>query len=454
MFRGEAVRAWVTWAAEAVSGRRRRAVLVTAAAALLTFAAAIAISEIPRPYQYSSALTFTDPSMTMISTMVERGDLWGASARAESSYRLDRPGALRALRRFSIMVLRLGLAEYDGYERCYVTSALAAAGDRSEIGRLERIFHGAKSFDLKMAAADGLGDVGNEDAVRALERLYDATEPEYKRLLVIGASEAADYSAVGLLSRALAGSDHVTRLTAAKGLAQFNGWRAHRVLRRFMATSRDSFERATAAYALARLGDRSGREIAIATLRGHGDDEARAMAALALGRAGEPRVLPMLNAALGDHNLDVRLAAAVALTHYGEPAGAAYLKAAMRDEDPFTRLHLGQLLDEVEFSKARDVVMAAVASPDPELALQGIHAIGVGGNVGDVTALVGLAEQEPDSFARAEAAWALGRIGGTGAVGPLIAMVSDPDHAVRYTAADALDRTVLRLLEGRTSGRI
>jgi len=454
VFRGEVVRALVARAVGAVWGPRRRAPLAIVAAGFLLFVAALAASKIPRPYQYSSALTFSDPAMTMISTMVERGDLWGASARAESSYRLDRPGGLMALRRFSILVLRRGLEEYDGYERCYVTSALAAAGDSGEITQLERIFQSTTSFDLKMAAADGLGDVGDADAVHALERLYDATEPEYKRLLVIGASEAADYGAVGLLSRALAGSDHVTRLTAAKGLAQFDGWRSHRVLRQFMSASRDAFERATAAYALARLGDRSGREVAVATLRGHDDDEARAMAALALGRAGDPVVVPMLQAALRDRNLDVRLAAAVALTHYGEPAGGAYLKAAMRDEDPFTRLHLGQLLDEVAFSKARDVVMAAVASPDPELALQGIHAIGLGGNVGDVRLLVALAEQEADPFARAEAAWALGRVGGGNAVGPLIAMVSDPDHAVRYTAADALDRTVLRLLEGRTSGRI
>src|SRR5262249_42646880 len=347
--------------------------------------------------------------MTMISTMVERGDLWGASARAESSYRLDQPRGLMALRRFSILVLRRGLDEYDGYERCYVTSALAAAGGPAEIARLGRIFQSTTAVHLKMAAADGLGDVGNGDAVGAQERLYDATEPEYQRLLVIGASEAKDYAAIGLLSRALAGSDHITRLTAAKGLAQFGSWRSLRVLRRFMAASHDSYQHATPAYPLPRLDDPSGGEVAAAILRGHGDDEARAMAALALGRTGAPQDAPLLKAALQDHNLDVRLAAAVALTHYGEPAGGAYLKAAMRDEDPFTRLHLGQLLDEVEFTKARTVVLAAVASPHPDLALQRIHPIGLEGNVGDVTLLVGLAEQQADPFARAEAAWALVR---------------------------------------------
>jgi len=65
--------------------------------------------------------------------MVERGDLWGATARVGSSYRFDQPAGLVALRRFSVLVLRRGLQDYDPYERCYATSALATAGDRDEI---------------------------------------------------------------------------------------------------------------------------------------------------------------------------------------------------------------------------------------------------------------------------------------------------------------------------------
>ncbi len=57
-----------------------------------------------------------------------------------------------------------------------------------------------------------------------------------------------------------------------------------------------------------------------------------------------------------------------------------------------------------------------------------------------------------DPIAHAEVAWALGRIGGRGSVAPLIAMVSELDHTVRYTAADALDRTAIRLLQGESAG--
>jgi HEAT repeat protein len=148
----------------------------------------------------------------------------------------------------------------------------------------------------------------------------------------------------------------------------------------------------------------------------------------------------------------VRIAAAVALTHYDDPVGAEYLRGAIGDEDSVTRLHVGQLLDEVEFQNAREVVIAAVASPDPELSMLAIRAIGLSGGANNIALLVGLADKAGDPIARAEVAWALGRIGTAGSVSPLIAMVAEPDRAVRYTAADALDRTARRLLEGKPAG--
>jgi HEAT repeat protein len=390
--------------------------------------------------------------MTVISAMVERGDLWGATARIGSSYRLDKPSGLVALRSFSMLVLRRGLQEYDPYERCYATSALAAAGDRDEIAQLVKIFQGTRKIGLQMAVADGLGDVGDADAVEALGQLYAWTEPPYRRIVVNGVAEAHDPGAVELLSRALTVSDHTTRLTAARGLGQIGSRSAIGVLRQFLAGAQDPLEDATAAYSLLRLGDRSAEEIAESILRGHVDDNARAMAAVALGRAHDPRVTGLLRESISDRNIDVRIGAAVALTHYGDPAGVEYLKAAMRDDDSTTRLHVGQLLDEVEFQNAREVLVAAVASPDPELSMLGIRAIGLSGGADEVGLLVRLADQAADPIARAEVAWALGRIGSRGSVAPLIAMVSELDHTVRYTAADALDRTAMRLLHGGSAG--
>ena len=334
----------------------------------------------------------TDPSMTVISTMVERGDLWGATARVGSSYRFDKPAGLLALRRFSVLVLRRGLQEYDPYERCYAMSALAAAGDRDEIAQLVKIFQRTRKPGLKMAVADGLGDVGDADAVEALGRLYSldrAFIPANRGQWSGGGPRSRrNRIAEPLPNR----SDRATRLTAEKGLGQLGNREAVRILRQFSGCHAGSLRKATAAYSLLRLGDRSAAEIAESILRGHVDDNARAMAAVALGRASDPRVVGLLREAISDHNIDVRIGAAVALTHYGDPVGAEYLKAAMQDEDSMTRLHVGQLLDEVEFRNAREVLMAAVASPDPELSLRGIRAIGLSGGADEVGFLVRLAD--------------------------------------------------------------
>jgi HEAT repeat protein len=423
------------------------AVVAVLVAAML---AALRVNTTAR-FPYPSSLIITDSSMTVISTMVERGDLWGATAKVGSSYRFDQPAGLLALRRFSVLVLRRGLREYDPYERCYVTSALAAAGDRDEIAQLVRIFQGTRAPGLKMAVADGLGDLGDADAVEALGRLYSWTGPSYQRIVMNGVAEAHDPGAIELLSRTLTAFDRATRLTAERGLGQLGNRRGVRILRRFLTTAQDPLERATVAYSLLRLGDSSAEEILKPILRDRTDDDARAVAAVALGRARDPRVVTLLREAMRDHNIDVQIGAAVALTHYADPAGVEYLKAAMRDEDSITRLHVGQLLDEMEFQNAREVLTAAVASPDPELSLRGIRAIGLSGGDHDVEFLVRLADQTGDPMARAEVAWALGRIGGTGCVAPLIAMVSELDHAVRYTAADALDRTAMRLLQGESA---
>ena len=390
--------------------------------------------------------------MSAISAMIDRGDLWGASARVGSSYRFDKPAGLAALRSFSVLVLRRGLHEPDPYERCYAISALAAAGDRDEFAHLVEIFQGTRKPSLRMAVADGLGDVGDADAVEALGRLYISAAPAYRRIVVDGAAEAHDPGASELLSRALEAPDRTTRIAAARGLGQLGNRAAIPVLRRFAAAARDSFERAVAAYALLRLGDGSAVEIAEPILGGRVDDDGRAMAAVALGRAGDPRVAGLLRTALNDRNIDVRIGAAAALTHYGDPAGAAYLKAAIQDDDSITRLHVAQLLDELEFRNARGVVLAAIASPDLELSLMGIRAVGLSGGADEVALLVRTADETEDPMARAEVAWALGRIGADRSVAPLIAMVAELDHSVRYTAADALDRTAMRLLEGKSSG--
>ena len=92
-------------------------------------------------------------------------------------------------------------------------------------------------------------------------------------------------------------------------------------------------------------------------------------------------------------------------------------------------------------------------SSDPSMTV--ISAMVERGDLWGATARAGSSyrfDRPGDPIAHAEVAWALGRIGSRGSVAPLIAMVSELDHTVRYTAADALDRTAIRLLQGESAG--
>ncbi len=389
--------------------------------------------------------TITDPAMITISTMLVRGDLWGATARLGISYRFDGPAGLNALRQFSVLVLRDGLNEYDPYERCYAAGALAAAGDRTEISMLVRTFQHAIAPSLKMAVADGLGDIGDADAVAALRGLY-RTDSSSRRVIVQGLAQAYDQSATELLRDALNANDQMTRLTAAQGLGRRSDTGAIPVLWQGLAAARDTYEKAVFAYALSRSGDSLAAKTAESILLDRADDNARAVAAVALGYARDARVVALLRHALRDYNIDVQLGAAVALTHYADPAGARDLIGFVRDDDPITLLHLGQLLDEIEFHNGREVLMAGLASPDPNLSMRAIRAIGLSGGDREVKLLDTVADQADDSLTRAEVAWALGRLGTADVIAPLMALVEDSDRSVRYTASDALDRAAMCLL--------
>jgi len=420
----------------------RAALFGVGLAALLLGGAVSILRAVKAPTNFFSRLEFSDPSMVAISAMLDRGDLWGATGRVRAIYRLDHPADLTALREFSILVLRRGLRERDSYERCYVRSALAAAGDREEVSKLVEVFRNTISLELRMAIADGLGDA---NAVGALRQLYADPNSSYRWIVADGATQSDDPRMMDLLVQALNAPDRRTRLTAAKGLGRLGNRSAIPVLRQFIAAA-DPLEKAMAAWSLLCLGDYSAKEVASSILAARGDDDARAMAAVALGRARNAGAVDMLERAMADDNIDVRIGASVALTRYGDWQAVRFLMAAVQDDDSVTRLHVAQLLDEMDFRSAGAVVRSAVASPDPELNLLGVRAIGLAGGAEDVQFLLDAADKSADPLIRAEVAWALGRIGCRATVGPLIAMVAEPDHSVRYTAADALDHAAMRLL--------
>jgi len=393
-------------------------------------------------------VAINDPSMVTISNLVAKGDLSEAVSKLSRVYKFDHESGLLALRQFSIIVSQRGLREHDLFERCYAASALAKAGESETLQILANTFQSDPGPIIKMALADGLGEVGDRDAVRILGQLYLHSEILDRRFIVDALSAATDPGAITILSDAARQPDPALRAAALKGLGRLGNRDAMPLLRLALAKGQ-VFDQVTAAESLLLLGDNTGVELLRATLNGHAESDARATAAVALGYAHDSASLPMLREALGDENIDVRIGAAAALTHYNDAGGIAFLKGAIRDDDPITRRHAAQLFDDVAFDAGHPILEQALSSPDVEVELAAVRTLGTVGGSADVDLLGAVLRRSKDPITRADIAWSLGRIGSSRSIVLLLATVQDGDPAVRYTAADGLDQTAMHLLADR-----
>jgi HEAT repeat protein len=396
-------------------------------------------------------VAITDPSMVAIRNMVVRGNLSQATTKLNTTYRFDHESGLIALRQFSIIVLQRGLKEHDLFEQCYAASALAEGGENQALQMLANTFQTNPDLSLKMAVADGLGEVGDRKAVAILTHLYHHGETLDRRIIINALSSATEPGAIVILSEAARQSDPTLRMAAIKGLGRLGNRDAKPLL--LLALSKGQvFDRVTAAEALLLLGDNSGVAMLRKTLNDRSDGNARAMAAVALGYAHDPALVPMLKQALVDQNIDVRLGAAAALTHYGDQGGVTYLRGAIRDPDQVTRRHAAQLFDDIAFDSGHPILVEALSSSDADVELAAVKTFGTAGGDPEVELLGTLLRASKDPIARADIAWSLGRIGSPNGIEMLLAMVQETDPAVRYTAADGLDHTAMHLLGGKRLG--
>ena len=173
--------------------------------------------------------------------------------------------------------------------------------------------------------------------------------------------------------------------------------------------------------------------------RYRGDWEVREAAADALGKLGDTRAVKPLLDALRDEYWPVRKAAASALGEIGDARAVEPLIAALQAENT----HQGGAAVPVRFAH-------------PELS--GLHdswmvrtAIVIAlGEIGETRAVAPLvaALRDDRKWVRGYAAQALGKLGDARAVDPLVAALADEDGFVRATAATALDRLAWRPDDG------
>jgi len=359
-------------------------------------------------------------------------------------------------------------------------AALVIPATASNVGEFDEvdglIFALSIPSKYQMTAAKLLGEIGDP---RAVDPLIDALQDEDWQVRAEAATalgKIGDAKAIGPLIVAL--GDYETpilpservRQAAAKALVEFgepavnpliyafvdkSGWvrsGAVEVLGEIGEPAIDPLietlkskeygwgYRSNAAKALGEIGDLRAFDPLIDALQ----DEysgVRKEAATALGKIGDPRAVEPLIESLGDKDLGVRESAAQALGKIGDPRAVDPLIDALQDEYSGVRKEAIAALGEIGDPKAVDPLIEFLKF-DPIKPVSEIdQQTRVVRSPPAMQATFGEPIPKPrdeEWGTRGTAAWALGRIGDTRAVEPLIDALKDEHEYVRMYAARAL----------------
>jgi HEAT repeat protein len=197
----------------------------------------------------------------------------------------------------------------------------------------------------------------------------------------------------------------------------------------------DNKIRLAAVAALAELGDTEAVEPLIATLSDP-DVELRKAVITALGYLGDSRALEPLVMALADPSWSVYATAVDALGALGDPRAAPALIAAMGRSTVMVQLETSDAL--VRIGAPEEVLLEALAGDDVFVRRVAVRALGPLGDSRAVEPLISVLANTKSAILRGEAAEALGQIGGDQAILALVSVLHGKSSVVSTSAAVAL----------------
>jgi HEAT repeat protein len=270
-----------------------------------------------------------------------------------------------------------------------------------------------KEVGVPFKAIKILREIGDPQAVDPLIGLL-TDKDEYIRLQsVITLGDLRDPRAVEPLINTLADKDRDVRTGAINALGQIGNARAVHAL---IDTAQDD---PAAVEVLEKVRNPSAVDTLLAVLVDEKKDEAiRYSAAKALGELGDPQSVAPLIATLQDNSREIREWAAAALGKIRDARAVAPLIATLADENWQVRKRAVNALEDLG-ELAVNPLIATLRDDSKDARRR--------------TALI-----DEDKDLRKSAAIALGRIGDTRAVEPLIASLKDEDEVVRKQVARAL----------------
>jgi len=365
------------------------------------------------------------------------------------------------------------LRDENGAVCASAATALGQLESREAVEPLIGVLLTRKESAARMRAAEALGKLGDQRAIKPLMATLKEQERNVrwsviKALGLLRAEQAIQpliamsgdrdirehvveaLAQIGQLSvpplvAALRGGEKEIKTGAAMSLGQIGGPQALEALRTSLENDEDEAVRASAAWGLGHIGSAQAVEALATTLRSDKYRWVRASAAISLGQIGGVRAIEALTDALKDKD-ENEIVWRMAIQALGRIWNLYHLRH-LGDETPAIRQRAAIALGQSRDERTIEPLKATLRAQDQAVRRSAISALGW---IWRLSQLVRLGDDE--ATLRQEAATALGQLGDTRAVEPLIATLRDEDITVRLAATQALgqlddERAVQPLIE-------
>lgn len=325
----------------------------------------------------------------------------------------------------------------------------------------------AEDTRIRAGAAYVVGEIKEEKAIEALVSILAENEedPELRKNCALALGEIRNTEAVDALADALEDKDNETtvREAAAVALSKMTEAPDERVVNALVEAFKDRnlFVRAVAAEAIGKLGAEAIEPLWEGIRYDYESSRLRDAASSALGRMDGTGALEILESHLEDKKWKSRAAAAWIIGElFLEEAVEKLCKILDEDRDLDVRIAAANALGKIGSKKATPYLHRALQDEYIGLRLEVIKALGLIKDRSSIGPLTKLLRESRMWSERAEAATALGKIGGRGrkyatsdkTIEHLIAALGDNDFNVRKAASEALaaiGRTTIEYLWDR-----
>lgn len=275
--------------------------------------------------------------------------------------------------------------------------------------------------EVRRAAVSSLGRIGDPlYAASILPRIED-NDWTVRRAAAAALGKMGDSCALTALTKAMEDSDWQVRQAAAESMGKFEEGRNAEQMAG-AAVDEVWFVRLAAARSLGAEGNYSALGI-LHDLTYDKNWNVKEAAVISLGIIGDPRAAASLREAIFDRNETVRRAAAEAMGKIGDPGSVEPLMQALKDESDQVRIAAISSLGELGDDRAGPSILPLLKDESPKVQLNAVITLGILKFEPGIHRLSDMLDSEREI--RWEIVEALGRIGDTSALDPLVKLMRE-----------------------------